>query len=138
MKRKPMTEPTDPWEIDARAGYVGTFGTILTREEPQGRAFAFRVGAQHLDAYGELDQGAFLVFADHFVGCAALETFGVAQVTLQLQTNFVTPARQGELVEGCARLIDAVDRLGFLRGTAQVGDRVIATCDGIWKHVRPL
>lgn len=133
-----MAPENEGWEVLDRTGFLLTFGPIHYRHIADGTAFAFRVDERHTDLTGTLSTGALMAFTDYYVGMAGLSVFDISQVTMQLQITVIGQARVADWVEGRARLVEAADRLAFLRGIATVGNRVISTAEGIWKQVPAL
>jgi acyl-coenzyme A thioesterase PaaI-like protein len=77
-----------------------------------------------------------MVFADYVLGMAAYERLGMrSSVTMQLNVNLVASARIGDRIEGEAAVVRHVNDIVFMRGRLAVGERTIATADGVWRIV---
>ena len=53
--------------------------------------------------------------------------------TVQLSTQFISPARIGDFVEGRAEVLRATRTVVFVRGLLTVGDRTVVSAEGVWK-----
>jgi len=130
--------PGPGWERDQHAGSIQYLGPIWRKASIGGSHVAMVAGDHHIDFSGSVARGVILAFADHAVGCAGIDSFGVAQVTIQLEVRFIDDARPGELIEGTAELVGMAEDLVFLAGRISANDRLIATSQGLWKRVRPV
>jgi acyl-coenzyme A thioesterase PaaI-like protein len=53
--------------------------------------------------------------------------------TIQLNTQFIAAVQIGDFVEGRAEIVRGTRSLVFVRGMLTVGERAVATIDGICK-----
>ena len=53
--------------------------------------------------------------------------------TVNLNVQFIGALKLGEFAFIHAEIVKATRSMVFLRGTMKVGDRIIATADGVWK-----
>ncbi|WP_370342255.1 PaaI family thioesterase [Pararhodobacter marinus] len=123
----------DGWRAVEAVGVMSRFGTILQRGDPGEARFGMLVEPHHRGDDGSLAQGALLIFLDYAVGRAAVPAHGLGIVTLQLQTNFIAPVPVGAFLTSESRLMAAEGALLYLRASVMVGDRLVATADGVWK-----
>ncbi|NWH07369.1 MAG: PaaI family thioesterase [Alphaproteobacteria bacterium] len=120
----------DPFEI-----YVGPFFQSLGNRP---RAHAFRVDERHLNLQGVCHGGMLMTFADSSLGLAAWAATDRAPcVTASMQSQFLKPARLGDLVVVTPEVTRRTRELVFIRGDFMVGDTMIATVSSIWKLLAP-
>lgn len=124
------------WRAVEAVGVMSRFGAILQRGDPAEARFGMLVEPQHLGEDGSLAPGALLIFLDYAVGRAAVPAHGLGIVTLQLQTNFIAPVPVGAFLTSESRLMAAEGGLLYLRARVTVGERLVATADGVWKALR--
>ena len=77
-----------------------------------------------------------MTFADIALGAgvaAAMADDRLNCATVSLQTQFVSVARIGEFISCKPEVIRKSKQLVFMRGLIQVGDKTIASAEGIWK-----
>ncbi len=120
------TRLIDPFEIHV--------GPVFERGEGIGRHYAFRVQAHHANLGGRLHGGMLMTFADLTLGQAVWDATGNAPcATLNMQTQFLNAAREGDLVEVQPVIARQGRSLVFARGDFQVGPEVIFTASSVWK-----
>lgn len=126
------------WTIEFMTPFTTLVGPLWDRVEEGAHVCGFFVEPRHLDRNDRLDRGALLTFADHAIGVPGACMFpDAAMVTLGLNTIFLANAYAGEFVEGRAAVIHSDESFIFVRGTIQVGGRLVASCEGVWKKVKP-
>lgn len=120
--------------IPGMDGYPALIGPFLARREGETWGYGFLAEPRHLNKGGVVHGGMLMSFADDVLGMTAWEAVGRQPcTTVQLNTQFVAPARTGELVEGRAEVLRRTRTLLFMRGTLAVGDRTVVHADGVWK-----
>jgi uncharacterized protein (TIGR00369 family) len=121
-----------PLRVD---GYPALIGPFLARREGDGAwRYGFVAEPRHLNKGGVVHGGMLMSFADDVLGMTAWEAADRQPcTTVQLNTQFVAPARPGALVEGRAEVLRRTRTLIFMRGTLAVGDRTVVHADGVWK-----
>ncbi|HET7335828.1 MAG TPA: PaaI family thioesterase [Rhizomicrobium sp.] len=120
------TSLSDPFEL-----YTGP---MYETGEGAGRRFAFRVGEQHVNKRGALHGGMLMTFADMALGAAVWDaTDRAPSVTMNMQTQFLKPAKVGDLVEVMPELTRRTRSLVFMRGDFTVDGEVVFTAASIWK-----
>jgi uncharacterized protein (TIGR00369 family) len=134
-----MTSAFDPaaegWIIrDDEPGLISLVGPLWQRGEGKSITFGFLAQEKHLNRRNVVHGGTLMTFADQALGLTAREmTGGLPQATIQLDTHFLAPAVAGEFIAIHAEVVRHTRSILFLRGTLSVGERVIATAQGIWK-----
>lgn len=81
-----------------------------------------------------------MTFADIALGIGAVRELGEQRmntVTASMNTHFVAVARIGEFVTCRAEVVRKSRHLIFVRGLICVGDRTVASADGIFKLLEP-
>ena len=83
---------------------------------------------------GTVHGGALMTFADIALGCRVGEALGHSRcVTLQLQLQFVSTGKSGELIVCRPELVRATAQVLFMRGLISAGGRTVASAEGMWK-----
>jgi acyl-coenzyme A thioesterase PaaI-like protein len=96
--------------------------------------FAFIVDTKHDNSLGRSHGGMIMTFCDDGLGVTArIPHGGIPVFTIDFSCKFISGPKYGELVELKCEIVKATRSLIFMRGTCFVGERVIATCEGIWK-----
>ena len=66
-------------------------------------------------------------------GCKAARLQGRPQATVQLDVHFIDAVQVGEFVECRAKVVRRTRSLVFMAAELVVGERVVATANGVWK-----
>lgn len=116
-------------------------GPVFCEPAPDGSPrldgrMAFRVAEHHMNAGDVCHGGMLTTFADAVLGAHAWSACRPKNcVTLSMQTQFIRPARIGDLVECTPELTRATRAVLFVRGAAHVGDALIFTATSVWKII---
>ena len=130
----PETLKAAGWKAREADGFTGAIGPLWVRGTPGERDIGMVVGPQHGNNRQVLHGGALMTFADVAVGYAAADALGHANcVTAQLQVYFVSSAKIGDFISCRGEIVRQTSQLIFARGLICVGDKTIASADGIWK-----
>ena len=117
---------TDPFEI--HVGPAFAVGDGLARR------YGFRIEAHHCNLRGVVHGGMLMTFADLTLGQAVWAATDFASVvTLNMQTQFLAPARAGDWIEVAPELTRRTRGMVFMRGDFTVGGSVIMTAQSVWK-----
>ncbi|ORE94644.1 thioesterase [Stappia sp. 22II-S9-Z10] len=129
----------DGWTPVASRGFMGDVGPFLTRTLPGGEVrYAMRVEERHLNAAGIVHGGAIMTFLDHALGTHGARAHDApGQATMSLTVSFVEGVVAPALLEADVEVVRAARSVLFLRGSARVDGRIVATADGVWKLRRP-
>jgi uncharacterized protein (TIGR00369 family) len=120
------TKLIDPFEI--------FMGPVFDTGEPGGRKFLIEIDERHVNRRGVMHGGMMMTFADMTLGQAVWDVTDFApSVTLNMHTQFLKPARAGDLVEVSPQLIRKTGSLVFMRGDFTVGGEAIFTAESVWK-----
>ncbi|HEY8386032.1 MAG TPA: PaaI family thioesterase [Porticoccaceae bacterium] len=124
-------------EVD---GFSGLAGPIwMHRDESGGRTAGLIIDERHTNSHmGTLHGGALMTLADIALGWGASEAIGGTHcATISMQTHFVSVARIGEFVVCRPEVVRTSPQLVFMRGLMTVGERNVASVEGIWKVLAP-
>lgn len=127
------------WEPLLGQAFFDALGPMLVRTLPNGEPrHAMRLEERHLNHYGIVHGGVIMSFLDHALGIHSGRSHDApSQATMNLTVSFVDAARAGDLIEAEVETVRTTRSVMFVRGTARVGERVVATADGVWKLRRP-
>ncbi|WP_043364602.1 PaaI family thioesterase [Belnapia sp. F-4-1] len=122
------------WKPLRPEGYPALIGPFWFKREEGGFRYGFPAEPRHLNNGGVVHGGMLMSFADDVLGMTVWEAAGRKPcTTVQLSTQFISPARVGDFVEGRAEILRATRSVVFVRGLVTVGDRTVVHADGIWK-----
>src|SRR5690242_12656868 len=103
------TELVDPFEIHV--------GPVFERGSKGARRFALIIDERHLNMRGIIHGGMLMTFADAAFGQAAWDACDHADVvTLNMQSQFLAPARDGDWIQVAPVLTRRTKSMIFLRG----------------------
>lgn len=129
--------PMELW--DSFEAWLGPFfeRDLPAGEREQGRrVVAFYVDERHLNGNGVAHGGMLMTFADAVLGgCAWDANDRRPCVTLSMQSNFLKPARQGDLVICRAEVMRKTRSITFVRGVFDVGGKEIFSASSLWKLI---
>jgi uncharacterized protein (TIGR00369 family) len=120
------TKLIDPFEI--------FIGPVYETGSKGARRFALVVDKRHINLRGVLHGGMYMTFADLALGQAAWDACDYANVvTLNMQSQFLRSAREGEIVEVLPVVTRQTRSIIFLRGDFQVDGETVYSCASLWK-----
>ena len=133
----PVT-PFDPaaagWQLDKDEGFIGLVGPIWSRPNGDSVLYAFMAEPKHHNRRGVVQGGMLMTFADRSLGRTSwYANDRQPQATVQLDVHFIDAVQIGEFVEAKCRVVRRTRSLVFMAGELVVGDRVVATANGVWK-----
>ncbi|WP_158969974.1 PaaI family thioesterase [Chachezhania sediminis] len=137
-----MRDDIDHQDLEARgwirnethAAFSSHVGPVWRKADGDRHRFGFRVGPHHDNSQGRAHGGMIMTFCDDALGSTAmLARPGRVLFTVSFDCQFISGAETGEFVEAVTEVVRATGSLMFMRGECRVGDRVVATCNGIWK-----
>jgi uncharacterized protein (TIGR00369 family) len=109
-------------------------GPVYERGERPQRTFALLVDKRHVNMRGIIHGGMLMTFADAAIGQAMWDhTDHAPSVTLNMQTQFLKPAKEGDLLEVTPELIRKTRSLVFLRGDFMVAGETMFAVTSVWK-----
>ncbi len=124
--------------IEHSASFGRYTGPFYDGQDEAGFVRAFRPDERHGNSLGMVHGGMLMTFADIVLARAVREVAtGRPFVTLRMTTDFVTPARTGDWVEGRARVTRQARGVVFVRGRLTVGNRLVLKADGLFRVLTP-
>ncbi len=124
------------WQIVTDEGFIGLIGPFYRRDTATGPQFRFPTDTRHHNLRGVLQGGALMTFADRVMGTTARAlTQAQRTATVQLNVQFIDAVQIGEVVETAPVMLRATRQLVFMATTLTVGERTVATANGIWKQL---
>lgn len=123
------------WKRRDGSLFIGIVGPIWTKGEGEARRYGLLVETRHLNRQGIVHGGMIMTLADQALGLGTHSD--EPQVTVQLDTHFVSGAREGEFIEVTVRIVRRARSMIFMSAEMTVGDRVVALANGVWKLVKP-
>jgi len=134
----PLDTGFDPeaegWSRRTPVGFTGLTGPFWMRAEGDGWAYGIHTGAQHANGHGIIHGGMLVTLLDNALGLTVWNATGHRPaVTMQLNTHFLAAAQPGEFLEARGEILRMAKSVVFVRGLITVGDRRIASADGVWK-----
>ena len=122
------------WEPYSDEGFIGLVGPFWTRWSDNAPLFAFTAEAKHHNRRGVVQGGMLMTFADRSMGRTCWYANGrQPQATVQLDVHFIDAVQIGEFVECRAKVVRRTRSLVFMAAELVVGERVVATANGVWK-----
>lgn len=123
------------WRMRAGdGGFIDAVGPLWEPADGARDRSGLLAEARHLNRGGIVHGGMLMTFADQALGVAAWAVNGNRpQVTIQLDTHFISGVKLGEFVEARCRVVRQTRALLFMSGDLLVGDRVAVTANGVWK-----
>ena len=137
---KPPTPLTAPPPGFTRLTLIDPFEVHICEAFEAGegaeRRFAIPVDARHLNAGGTVHGGALVSFADMTLGQTAWDAVERANiVTVNMQSQFLNPAKAGDLLEIQPEIVRRTRGFVFVRGDFHVRGKVIVAVQSVWKLV---
>ncbi|MEX1036673.1 MAG: PaaI family thioesterase [Sneathiella sp.] len=96
---------------------------------------AFRVTEHHLNSIKVVHGGMLMTFADSALAGAVIHETGRRCVTIKMNSEFLSPAREGDWVESDVEVIRSTRTVVFVRGELKVRDKSIFKADAIFHYV---
>jgi acyl-coenzyme A thioesterase PaaI-like protein len=122
------------WENLPDAGFLDLVGPLWRKRDEHGLAFGFRAEPKHANLINVVQGGMLMTFGDRALGIAAWEAAQTRVcVTIQFDMQFIGAGEIGDFIELRPEVIRTTKSLVFLRGMLVVGDRVVASANGVWK-----
>ena len=117
-------------------GFGRTIGPFYERTEKDGGfTRAFLVEEHHTNGARNCHGGMLMAFADTVWGHSISSRRTHYWVTVRMVTDFLSPARLGEWVEGTSELVSTEDDMYTVKGRIWVGDRTIMSGTGVFKSI---
>lgn len=130
-----IPEGFEPIEDIYDGSFVRHIGPFFVRQEAAGLCIGLRAQPHQCNPFGELHGGFIMALADFVCAYALLRGPEPVPtvVTVQLGSQMIASARLGDWVEVRARLRRQGRSIAFVVCEFTVGDRLIATADGVFR-----
>lgn len=117
-------------------GFGRQIGPFYERKEKNnGFTRAFRVDEHHTNGMKNCHGGMLMAFADTVWGHSIPSRRTHFWVTVRMVTDFLSPAKLGDWVEGTSELIGEDDDFYTVKGRIWSADRTIMSGTGVFKTV---
>ena len=125
-----MADAIDPFEVAT--------GPFYMPETDEGDLhFVFKAEPRHCNSMGVIHGGALMTLADLALCYAAHHgSDDEGAITVSMNTDFVGPGHEGDLVTARAEVLRQTGSLVFMRCLVSAGERVLLNCAAVVKRVR--
>ena len=114
--------------------FIGPFYRLPDGDGGSVRRFCFVAEEKHMNAAGSVHGGMLMSFMDVAMSRTARVVSGAPRcATVSLTSDFVGPARLGDVIEARVRVSRLTRTMVFLSGESAAGDRAILIATGLWK-----
>lgn len=126
------------WTRIRPSGFTSLIGPLWSKQDgKQQHRCGFVVQDKHDNTAARAHGGMIMSFCDEALGLAACAVRPESQVfTISFECQFISGAKIGDFVEVSCEVVQSTSSLIFMRGTCSAGDRIVATCSGVWKVTR--
>ena len=132
-----MTKAVDDrgWRALKIDGFTAVFGPVLRKTLADGKQrYGLQTGARHVNLIGLVHGGVITSFLDQVI---ALDAWTAADrapvVTVQIDTRFLSAARQGDFLEAATKIRHRTGSMIFLDADVACGRDLVATATSIMK-----
>ena len=106
------------WRQRTLGGFADRLGPLWTRKEGDAWAYGILPTDDHLNPAGFVHGGVLCALFDHAVSAIAWEAAGRrACVTVQLNTQFMSAAREGQFLEARGKVVRLTTTLAFVEAS---------------------
>ena len=124
------------WRERSLAGFIGLIGPLWTRKEEAGWAYGLLATEHHTNPAGLVHGGLMTALIDHALSSIAWEALDRRPcVTVQLDTQFLSAAQEGQFLEARGRVLRATSTLVFMQGRIEVAGTEVVSATAILKVV---
>jgi uncharacterized protein (TIGR00369 family) len=123
-------DPVDPFENRA--------GPFFWAQLPDGtHHFIIAAAERHCNSHGIVHGGLLMTMIDLTLVITAKSTPGEQLVTVSLNSEFITSARKGDIIEARGELLRRTRSLSFVRGQVTCGERTLLAASAVLKPINP-
>jgi uncharacterized protein (TIGR00369 family) len=137
MKSQHEVEATlqeDGWKRRTLAGFIQSTGPLWTRRDGNIWQYGILTSSSHANPAGLVHGGLLATLMDHTLSAIAWEAVGRRPcVTVQLDTQFLSPVVPGAFLKATGDVVRATRSLVFMRGVLSVDDDVVLTGSAVLK-----
>ena len=124
----------DGWKIVETTGFLHLIGPLWQRLVDGSHEYALITEDKHHNRRGVVQGGMLMTFADRSMGMTCwYANEQKPQATVHLDVHFVDAVQIGEFIEARCKVVRRTRSLIFMSGEFMVGDRTVATANGVWK-----
>ncbi len=124
---------------------VGGFAAFATRNGPYFEKIvdektvirAFHPDERHLNGVQYVHGGMLMSFMDSALARTVNHGTGKRAVTLKMNSEFLSPVKEGDWVEAHCELIRDTRSIAFVRGILMVGKRTVFKADALFHYIKP-
>ena len=132
-----MTKVPEGWETRHVARFHDHVGPFYFRTDGSTAECGFLADERHANRRGFVHGGMVATAFDVALGTAGRDHSGQRHhATVQLSVQYLSAMKLDEFAIIRCEIVGATRSLAFMRGVMTVGDRVIATAEGIWKTLQ--
>ncbi|KQW56573.1 PaaI family thioesterase [Variovorax sp. Root411] len=122
------------WKPRTLPGFAGLIGPLWTRKEGADWSYGIIAGHEHLNPAGVVHGGLLMSLIDHAMSSVAWESIGrIPCVTVQMDTRFMSAAREHQFLMATARVARATSTLVFTNGQISVDGEEILSASAVLK-----
>lgn len=130
----PQAIPDGFAPIDKPSSFGQLIGPVYERAEDDGTFVrALRVEDKHTNLGGVVHGGVLMSFADVILGTVSYRHARRGGMSVRLVSDFISPARVGDWLEGRGTVTKATRSIVFAQGELTVDGRTILTVSGTYK-----
>lgn len=124
-------DPFDPFEMSA--------GPFLYRRDADGRlVFSLEILPKHCNSGGIVHGGLMMTMADLTICATARdETDDVRAITVSMNSDFLSGAGAGEVIEARGEVLQRTGTMAFMRASLSVEGRPLLNVNAVIKRIRP-
>lgn len=120
--------------LDPDDGFIGHVGGMWRRIVDTQPEFAFIARDFHANRNGFVHGGMLVTFVDRAMGQTARHRVDATRgATVNLNSQFLAPARIGDLVKVVPQITAITARMVFISGTVMVGAVPVLSAQGIYR-----
>ena len=125
-------------QISLKAGFMKHNGGVLFRTLSESEyEFKTIIDKNHLNAAGITHGGYLSALIDAGAGTAAHRAAGNAPcVTISLDLKFIGASKEGDEINGFAKILKKTNTLVFLFCELKCNDKMITSASGVWKILK--
>lgn len=124
------------WKSRELPGFIGLVGPLWTRRETETWAYGLHMQAKHLNPANRVHGGAIMTLMDHAISSVAWEACGRKPcVTVQMDSQFLGAAMEGQFLEVRVQLTHQTGSLCFARAEMIVGEQLLMSAQAILKKL---
>ena len=128
-----LTPPEGFAPIVSENPFGKAVGPIYEKKNGKDWVRGFYVAEKHSNRANIAHGGVIMTFADIVLATAVFEEIHKPFVTIQMDTQFIAPAKLGAWIEGRATITRLTSTLAFVNGKLTSGKSPVASVSGIFK-----